>query len=608
MYRTGGSNRFRNKRAYINHIDANKKNAGMKKQSNNSIIGITRNHWFPIQSRWVHDHKDNCPKDEVAAEKIKKWWEEQVTLFGLPYDFVYLYLIGFTIEQLVQMMMPNGSEFSMTNLNCSLPNVFCLNQSDFDKGPVIIRESGVYRLESDIVFSPFQENNGKPTEEWLNSLPEDERKAYVLGAFAAIVIKADNVCLDLNGKTFKQSELHFFQQTFYSHVEMASSPFILGQGPADFGKEVDEANQVFITNGTFGLSSHHGIHGNLCKNCIFSNLKFEEFAVAAIHLNGSHNVVVDNVIADNKNINIKINSLFSQAQFILELLESSTTVPDNASITIKGKVKSLVDIKNSLKKDTEEVIECIKNNQPYPENKIFFNEGGKLDANLYGMVFNTKGIAIKGFKDMRENNKCGNSNIILRNVTINNIESKGTEIKVLSDQTTSDTGAYGSGGFVGPAGDVFDYVKASDENGFYKSNCLSDAQLLAAKYSLNKRVNIPEPMREWAANGTTNIEDVIKENDYYVLCNRDSMNHVMKGNIGIFVQQAYRFVGDNIKIHNICNTSVSKNKDPASSYGILFSGSKDVLLKNYQITNIKAGENGISQTIAYKNSNENITV
>ena len=606
MYRTGGSNRFRNKRAYINHIDANKKNAGMKKQSNNSIIGITRNHWFPIKSRWVHNHHDNCPRDEVAAEKIKNWWETVSLLFNLPYDYVYLYLIGYSIQQLVQLTLPNANELSMTQLSCDLPNVYCLSQSDFDKGPVIIRESGIYRLETNIVFSPFQENNGKPTEEWLNSLPEDERKAYVLGAFAAIVIKADNVCLDLNGKTFKQSEIHFFQQTFYSHVEMASSPFILGQGPADFGADVDEANQVFITNGTFGLSSHHGIHGNLCKNCIFSNLKFENFAVAAIHLNGSHNVIIDNVVADNKDINIKINSLFSQAQFILELLESSTTIPDNASITIKGHVKSLTDIKNSLKEDTQEVINCIKNNQPYPENKIFFNEGGKLDANLYGMVFNTKGIAIKGFKDMREDNKCGNSNIVINNVTIKNIESKGTEIKVLSDQTTSDSGAYGSGGFVGPAGDVFDYMKASDEHGIYKSNCLSDAQLLAAKYSLNKRVNIPEPMREWAANGTTNIEDVIKDNDYYVLCNRDSMNHVMKGNIGLFIQQAYRVVANNLIIENICNSSVSKNVDPASSYGILFSGTKDVLLKNYRISYIKSGFYGISEAIGYKKTNENI--
>ena len=222
------------------------------------------------------------------------------------------------------------------------------------------------------------------------------------------------------------------------------------------------------------------------------------------------------------------------------------------------------------------------------------------------MVFNTKGIAIKGFKDMREDNKCGNSNIVLNNVTIKNIESKGTEIKVLSDNTTTDTGAYGSGGFVGPAGDVFDYVKASDENGFYKSNCLSDAQLLAAKYSLNKRVNIPLPMREWAADGTSNIEDVINDNEYYVLCNRDSMNHVMKGNIGLFIQQAYRVVANNLIIENICNSSVSKNVDPASSYGILFSGTKDVLLKNYRISYIKSGFYGISEAIGYKKTNENI--
>ena len=607
MYRTGGSNRFRNKRAYINRIDANKKNAGMKKQSNSSIIGVTRNHWFPIKSRWNHENDDNCPRHVAAAKRIEKWWKNVMLLFNIPYDFVFLFLIGYSIPQLVQLALPNANELSMTNLSCDLPNIHCLTQEDFDKGPVIIREPGVYRLESDIIFSPFQENNGKPTEEWLNSLPEDERKAYVLGAFAAIVIRADNVCLDLNGKIFKQSEIHFFQQTFYSHVEMASSPFILGQGPADFGKDVDEANQVFITNGTFGLSSHHGIHGNLCKNCIFSNLKFENFAVAAIHLNGSHNVVVDNVVADNKNINIKINSLFSQAQFILELLESSK-IPDHEYITIQGINKTMYNIKKSLKTDIQEVIDCIKNNQPYPEDKIFFNKGGKLDANLYGMVFNTKGIAIKGFKDIREDNKCGNSNIVLNNVTIKNIESKGTEIKVLSDSTTTDTGAYGSGGFVGPAGDVFDYVKASDENGFYKSNCLSDAQLLAAKYSLNKRVNIPEPMREWAADGTTNIDDVITDNHYYVLCSRDSMNHVMKGNIGLFIQQAYRVVANNLVVKNICNTSVSKNVDPASSYGILFSGSKDVLLKNYHISYIKSGENGISQAIAYKKTNENITV
>ena len=40
-------------------------------------------------------------------------------------------------------------------------------------------------------------------------------------------------------------------------------------------------------------------------------------------------------------------------------------------------------------------------------------------------------------------------------------------------------------------------------------------------------------------------------NEYYVLCNRDSMNHVMKGNIGLFIQQAYRVVANNLIIEKL---------------------------------------------------------
>ena len=65
----------------------------------------------------------------------------------------------------------------------------------------------------------------------------------------------------------------------------------------------------------------------------------------------------------------------------------------------------------------------------------------------------------------------------------------------------------------------------------YKSNCLADAQLFAAKYSINSKVKIPQPILDWAADNSISIEDVISENNYYILDGRDSMNHVMKGNI-----------------------------------------------------------------------------
>jgi len=604
MYRTGGSNRFRNKRAYVNHIDANPKNAGNKKQTNNSLVGITRNKQI-IKRRWNHNSYDNCPQYGFASKKIKKWWKEQMLFFGLPYDFVYLFLSGYTIPQLVQMILPNASEYSMKLLVCDTNNITCLTQSDFENEPYIIRTPGIYRLESNITFSPFKENNGKPTDEWLHTLPENERNAYTLGIFAAIVIQSDNVCFDLNGKTFKQSELFFHQQTFYSHIELASTPFIKGQGPADFGVNENIANNVYITNGILGLSSHHGIHGNLCKNCIFNNLKIENFAVAALHINGGSNIIINNVVADNSNINIKINSLFSQAQFILQLLDNADLMNDSF-ITINNVNKSIDIIKNNLRIDVNEVLTCIKNKQPYPVNKLFHNEGGKLDANLYGMVFNTKGVAVNGFKDMRENNLCGNSNIVINNVVIKNIESNGSVITVLSDGKEKNPENYGSGGFVGPVGDVFDYVKASNQDGSYNSNCLADAQLLAAKYEVNQRVNIPKPIQEWAADNTGNIEKVIEENGYYVLSNRDSMNHVMKGNIGLFIQQAYRLVATNITIENICNTSLSNDSDAPNSYGILLTGCEDIALRKHNIKYIKSGANGISKDIELKNNNVTI--
>ena len=527
---------------------------------------------------------------EFCETNVIGWHKRQMLSFGVPYDFVYLMKADYSIPQLVQKIIP------------SLLTVYYLSQKDFDNGPLIIRKSGTYRLETDIIFSPFQNNCGKPTKKWLKGLPAEERDAYVLGIFAGIVIKADNVCLDLNGRTFKTSELFFIQQTFYSHVELASTPFISGQGPANFGEDVLEANQVSITNGTFGLSAHHGIHGNLCKNCIFSDLKFENFAVAAIHLNGSHNVVLNNIVADNKNVDIKINSLFSQAQFMLELLRASN-LPIESDIVIKGETQTLDSIKKSLERHIVEVVDSVKGGKPYSADGIFFNKSGKLDANVYGVVLNTKGIAVGDFKDVRENSAYsdGNSNIVLNNICIKNVQSDGSEVCVLSDKVTSKP-------FVGPAGDVFDYTKASNENGSYKSNCLADAQLFAAKHSLNNRVYIPKPIMEWAANGETDIEDVISENNYYILSNRDSMNHVMKGNIGLFIQQAYRLVAESVTVENITNTSSSCSTDAPNSYGILLSGCENISLKKYNISNVKSKKRSREKLIEFKNTNKDISL
>ncbi len=95
--------------------------------------------------------------------------------------------------------------------------------------------------------------------------------AFGIGFFAAIAIPADDVSVDLNDYTLEQSEEHALLQRFYANIELASAPFIPGQGPHDFGSTFDPANNVTILNGTLGLSSHHGIHGNRNENVTIQN-------------------------------------------------------------------------------------------------------------------------------------------------------------------------------------------------------------------------------------------------------------------------------------------------------------------------------------------------
>ena len=125
-----------------------------------------------------------------------------------------------------------------------------------------ITRPGIYVLQENIIFEPNKDNDFFPTMEQITSgqYPSFTSGPYHLGFFAAITIESDNVLLDLNQKTIKQSALHNLQQRFYANIELASAPFIPTQGPGDFGSSVVTPTNVLIRNGNLGLSSHHGIH------------------------------------------------------------------------------------------------------------------------------------------------------------------------------------------------------------------------------------------------------------------------------------------------------------------------------------------------------------
>ena len=105
-------------------------------------------------------------------------------------------------------------------------------------------------------------------------------------------------------------------------------------------------------------------------------------------------------------------------------------------------------------------------------------------------------------------------------------------------------------------------------------------------------------------------------NDYYYVNGGDSMGHAMKGNIGLFVSAGENIVIKNTTITNVINrgtnvgtspliADASQNKQGALSTGILFTGTKNVLMNITTIDNIES-DNGDAAGI-YILSSSNIT-
>ena len=479
-------------------------------------------------------------------------------------------------------------------------SIVYLRQSHFTNGTVRITKPGIYVLQENIVFNPNENNDFMPTTQQISSglYPVGETGAYNLGFFAAITVETnEGVILDLNNKTITQSILHNIQQRFYAHIELAGAPFIPNQGPASFSSEstFKTSQNVLVMNGTLGLTSHHGIHGNQMSNIILQSLTFQDFEVAGIALNGATHSVFNNINILNTHLDVRILSSYSQARFIRSFLKTVKNRQTDASLNqvpidtiISNLTNELINAKNSV----------ISGNTP---SNLFGNPDFKdgYDGNVYGIVLNVNGVVINDFITTRPENAIGNQNIYLQNINIKNIISKPVEIIALNS-LPDEGGAYGGKRQVGPAGDVFD-ISFVTQNDIYNNNVLSDSQLIIAKYNDPKvgTTNIHTQIVEWAENNT-NLSDVMTANNYYFVKGGDSMGHFMKGNIGLFIS-----AGENIKINNCIIDKVENrgvnfesiatqhpnhvagNAPGGNSYGMAIVGSTNIIKTGVQqISNI----------------------
>lgn len=211
------------------------------------------------------------------------------------------------------------ADFRLIRISC----LIFLLEANFTKGTLVIDTPGSYRLCEDITFNPNPPTSDRSPAECFDPLhfgDEFDENSFGLGFFAAIAIATDNVDLYLNGYRLEQSKGHALMQRFYANIELNSSPFIAGAGPAQFVGEGDEfhaASNIRISGpGTLGRSSHHGIHGNNNKNIVINGVTFMDFEVAALSLNNVDNLVISNNRVEGNRQDVPVTGFFSAARFI----------------------------------------------------------------------------------------------------------------------------------------------------------------------------------------------------------------------------------------------------------------------------------------------------
>lgn len=482
------------------------------------------------------------------------------------------------------------------------PSVTLLSNADFAYGTYIVDKPGTYRLTEDISFNPNSPAqltadvaNGtipgwvagalgwpSPVDAYHSGLPlftqflpggtsdfspggpmdaQYDPAAYGIGFFAAIAVTADDVVIDLNGHTIEQSAEHALLQRFFAVIELADQPFIPAQGPHDFGEGIDAAKRVTIKNGTIGLSSHHGIHGNGNEDITISNVSFDGYEVGAVALNGVRGLTVKNVSATNRK-DVPVLGTFSSAMFIKAYIDELARNGSPTTLTVNGQVLDVYDIQAALRDSINNTHADLIANPNIVDGRaqidpathpveygVFHNRLGLLDGNSYSFLVNPFGVAVDGFPHTPAD-AVRSEDIVFHNVRVYDQKAFINEVPAIS---------VGGVAAIDPVGAVFQIrnlnpltgepvtiSSTTDYYARYTGNPVANAQAFVAKAKANgefdgsnlstKRVNIPANVLAWVE-GARGYRTLTQAGVEYV-CNGDSMFHVNKGVIAFKIDGA----------------------------------------------------------------------
>lgn len=566
-------------------------------------------------------------------------------------------------------------------LLCIAPSAFGtteLRQADFTWGTYIIDQPGHYRLAEDISFAPNSPATlaaaiadgtidattaarlglpaapspvpaslaGAPLATQFRhgplgrdpqgssqpagpTTPTFDPAAYGLGFFAAIVIAADHVTLDLGGHRIEQSAEHALLQRFFSVIELADAPFIPRQGPASFSAGLTSATNVLIHNGTIGRSAHHGVHGNANRNVVIANVDFEGYEVGAVALNGVTGLLVINSHAENRK-DVPVLGTFSAAQFIKPYLAELVRRQSDVTLQVDGETitahQALRRLTTAIDRVHQDLIAQpnhvhgrtqINAHVHADEYALFHNVHGTVDGNSYSFLTNQLGVAVNGFPVRPEQN--GTRLTIFKNVHVNDQQSFINEIVALNA---------GSGPANDPVGAVWQTQNQHPDTGApltvdqlgvagrYRGNVVANAQALVAKAihagefansNLDvSRSSITPAMIDWAEGNTDRLGAALLAGDEF-LCNGDSMFHVNKGTIGFKIDAATLALLYDTSVTGLrndgaagsaaCGDYLASKSHPAATLpgyggararGYSFAGSRGVFIRRGTAANIHA--------------------
>ena len=513
--------------------------------------------------------------------------------------------------------------------------VVLVAQDDFAHGTLRIRHPCLIKLSEDVAFNPNRPTMNEDgtlvvdrAEDWMpyagqtnedDYLSGDAAKGYRLGFFAAIAVEASNVIIDLNGYTLGQHPEHALMQRFFAIVELADQPFRSAQGPAEFGSSLRPASSTWIKNGTFGLSSHHSIHGNSCSQIWLSDLVFGPSEVASVSINGGKSILVERCEDRGRRTTIPVLGSWSALRFAIFFASHLTSLESYDTLV----APALAAAKAVEKRVFDQIIVSSLDGTLGDDSDLAFlkNVSGLLDGPAYGMVFHPEGVAVNGFVTSSAHQT---GDIVIQDTFIGDVQGEPREIVAL-------TKADGTGTQVDTVGAVFQALTTfgasngvRNANGTYGGTVLSDLQIAFAKLkaanpasaSYFGTLSIDDSIVAWAESDTLTLvvsddqsQASIMDGDttiqtYGLVYNGDSMHHVMKGVLGIRVEGASSLTLKRVGVKGVTNEGALGAGSYTSSHaaqgtmvgfggtlchGIRIGACDKVTCENVHVSNVSSG-------------------